>query len=87
MSVLRSFVPCSSLVKRSSRKKWKMKAFGKQQDDTQEHRDWLTSKTMRGKTIPKNSRDWAIPVSTKTEAENAHHQSRFKERWKAVRTD
>ena len=39
--------------------------------DTQEHRDGLTSKTMRGKTVPKNSRDWARPVSTKTEAECA----------------
>ena len=35
--------------------------------DTQEQRDGLSSSNLCGKDAPKHSRDWAKPVSTKTE--------------------
>ena len=35
--------------------------------DIQEHRDGLTSRNMCGKNCMMNTRDWARPVSTKTE--------------------
>ena len=42
--------------------------FGKQQRlRNQEPRDGFTSRTLCGKNTPKHSRDWAKPVSTKTE--------------------
>ena len=63
-------------------------AFGKQQQvRNQELRDGLAfknivmgwrAKTMYGKISMMNSRDWAWPFSTKTEAENAYHQSWLK---------